>query len=107
MEEKKKGKWKAIVVLIAVVVVLVTILALYFNSQSFQRSFKSLQSNYGGGLNREVIVYDAAGNQIYYQKGKFDVEFSDDRILYDDEDGLRHAIYFKNGTVIVNEVGKE
>ena len=71
---------------------------------SCSRMQKSLQSVMGNGLNREIIVYDAVGNEIFRQTGKFDVEYSTERVLYDDENEHRHTIYFKNGIVIVNEI---
>ena len=37
-------------------------------------------------------------------EGRFDIEYDDDRILFDDEDGLRHIIYYPTGNVIVDEV---
>ena len=71
---------------------------------SVDRSLKNIQSDFGDGLLREVIVYDSVGNEIFRQKGKFDIDYDDERILYDDENNLRHVIYFKNGIVIVNEL---
>ena len=51
-------------------------------------------------------VYDAVGNLLQEYEGRFDVDFNGDeqRILFDDENGKRHVIYFKTGTVIVEEV---
>ena len=55
---------------------------------------------------RSVKVYDAIGNLLQEYEGKFDVDFNGDeqRILFDDEKGQRHVIYFKTGTIIVEEV---
>ena len=48
------------------------------------------------------------GDLIHEYTGKFDIEFNDnERILFDDENGNRHVIYFKTGTVIVDEVDDE
>lgn len=71
---------------------------------SLNRGVKTITSDFNGGLNREVIVYDAVGNELFIQTGKFDVDYENERILYDDERGNRHVIYFKTGTVVVNEV---
>ena len=51
-------------------------------------------------------MYDAIGNLLQEYEGKFDVDFNGDeqRILFDDEKGQRHVIYFKTGTIIVEEV---
>lgn len=71
---------------------------------SVEREIKSLESEFNNGLNREVIVYSATGEEISRFKGKFDIEYQDGRVLFDDENGKRHCIYFENGTVIVNEI---
>ena len=34
------------------------------------------------------------------------MEYDDDRILFDDENGLRHIIYYPTGTVIIDEVSE-
>ena len=50
-------------------------------------------------------IYDINGNVITTYTGKFDIETDNEKyILFDDEDGLRHIIYYTTGTVIVNEV---
>lgn len=71
---------------------------------SVERGIKSLESEFNNGLNREIIVYSATGEEISRFKGKFDIEYQDGRVLFDDENGKRHCIYFENGTVIVNEI---
>ena len=71
---------------------------------SWQRTTKTISSDLSGGLNREIIVYDSVGNELFRQKGKFDIEYTNERVMYDDENNLRHIIYFKNGVVIVNEI---
>ena len=89
------------------IITTITVLALITGVSgcaSMQRSMKTLSSEFGNGLKREIIVYDAVGNELFKQTGKFDVEYENERILYDDEQGNRHVIYFKDGTVIVNEV---
>ena len=78
----------------------------YGNTESGKRAIKTQESNFDGGIRRHVIVYDAVGNMIQEWDGKFDVDFDGDeqRILFDDENGRRHLVYFKTGTVIVEEV---
>ena len=81
----------------------------YANTESGKRAMKTQESNFEGGIRRSVKVYDAVGNVLQEYKGTFDVDFSGDeqRILFDDENGMRHVIYFKTGTVIVEEVEDE
>ena len=75
------------------------------NTESGKRAVKTQESNFEGGINRSVKVYDAVGNLLQEYEGRFDVDFNGDeqRILFDDENGKRHVIYFKTGTVIVEE----
>lgn len=77
----------------------------YFNNTaSGARALKTQQSNFDNGINRVITVYDIEGDVIQQYEGKFDIDYSDERILFDDEQGNRHIIYFKTGTVIVTEV---
>ena len=78
----------------------------YSCTESGKRAMKTQVSNFEGGIKRSVKVYDAVGNVIQEYTGTFDVDFGGDekRILFDDQDGYRHVIYFKTGTVIVEEI---
>lgn len=74
------------------------------NTESGKRAFKDQQSNLSGGIERTVTVYDINGNVIKEYSGKFDVETDrESYILFDDEDGNRHMIYYTTGTIIVDE----
>ena len=77
----------------------------YFNNtaEGFRR-LKTQKSNLTGGITREITVYSMDGKVLEQFTGKFDIEYADERILFDDEKGNRHIIYFKSGTVIVNEI---
>ena len=98
-------KHKKLIVFICIFLVAIAILLFVMSGcASVRRSFKTISSNFGNGLQREIIVYDAVGNELFRQSGKFDIEYADERILYDDEQGNRHVIYFKTGTVVVNEL---
>ena len=76
----------------------------YNNTESGKRAIKTQESDFNGGIKRKVTVYDVEGDVIAEYQGKFDVEYDDDRILFDDEEGLRHIIYYPTGNVIVDEV---
>lgn len=78
----------------------------YNHTESGKRAVKTQESNFGGGITREVKVYDVEGDVIAEYKGKFDIEYDNDRILFDDEKGNRHIIYYPTGTVIVDEVSE-
>lgn len=77
----------------------------YFgHTESGKRALKNQNSELNGGIEREVNVYDVEGDLIQSYRGKFDIEYENERILFDDENGNRHIIYFKTGTIIVNEM---
>lgn len=74
------------------------------NSESGRRALKDQQSNLSGGIERTVSVYDVNGQLIKEYSGKFDIETDrESYILFDDEDGNRHIIYYTTGTIIVDE----
>ena len=75
-----------------------------FNSESGRRALKDQQSNLSGGIERTVSVYDVNGQLIKEYSGKFDIETDrESYILFDDEDGNRHMIYYTTVTIIVDE----
>lgn len=78
----------------------------YQNTESGARALKTQESNFNKGIERKVSVYDIQGDLIQEYSGKFDLEYDDDRILFDDENGLRHIIYYPTGTVIIDEIGR-
>jgi hypothetical protein len=79
----------------------------YMNTETGKRALKDQKSNFGSGMNRVVEVYDVSGEIIKTYEGKFDVEVSNESgspyILFDDEKGKRHIIYYTTGTIIVDE----
>lgn len=66
----------------------------------FQRSWKSIKSDWGNGLYRTVTVYDYNGKAIKSWTGKFDVSSSEAETWFDDENGKRVIIH---GGIVVNE----
>ena len=95
---------KKVIKIIITICALTAVVAAVGSCASINRKLKTVGSELNNGLEREIIVYDAAGNEVYRQSGKFDVEYTNDRLLYDDENGKRHAIYFKNGIAVINEL---
>ena len=49
-------------------------------------------------------MYDMNGGLIQEYSGKFDIDYDDDRIIFDDENNKRHVIYYPTGTIIIDEV---
>lgn len=68
-------------------------------SEATKRSMKSLQSEYGGGLDRTVTVYDYNGQPIDSWTGKFDVSEDENKVFFD-LDGKRVII---RGGIVINE----
>lgn len=66
---------------------------------STQRATKSLVSDWTGGLNRTVTVYDYNGGELGSWSGKFDVSENDNE-TYFDVNGKRVII---QGGIIINE----
>ena len=75
----------------------------YGNTQSGKRAMKTQQSNFEEGLERTVRVYDIEGDLIQEYSGKFDVDYDAERIIFDDDNGKRHIIYYSTATVIIDE----
>lgn len=74
------------------------------NSESGQRALKDQQSDLNGGIERTVRVFDINGELIEEYTGKFDIETDKTSyILFDDENGNRHMIYYTTGTIIIDE----
>ena len=76
----------------------------YSSTEEGKRAVKTQDSNFNGGITREVMVYDMDGDLLAEYRGRFDVDYTDERVMFDDENGQRHIIYFKSGTVIINEL---
>ena len=86
-----------------IVVLLIGMLWWFNNTASGKRAFKTQESNFNDGIERMVKVYDINGELIVEYDGKFDITYDDDRILFDDENGKRHIIYYPTGTVVIDE----
>ena len=85
--------------IIAMILVLITILSLA-GCTSMQRDMKTISSDWGGGLNRTVTVYDYNGNPIQSWTGKIDISESDNETWFD-LDGKRTII--QGGIIIIQE----
>lgn len=84
-----------------ILVLTISLIALCSCTESTQRALKSIRSDWSGGLERKVEVFDYSGNLIKVYQGKFDVqETSDNYIYFDMADGRRIIVH---GGIIVNE----
>lgn len=92
-----------IVSVVLAILLLIGMLWWFGNTEAGRRAMKSQQSNFNGGIERNVRVYDVNGGLIQEYSGKFDVDYDNDRIIFDDEKGKRHIIYYPTGTIIIDE----
>lgn len=93
----------------AIVIAIIIIASAFYltSTEGGKRFIKDFTSDVSGGIPRHVKVYDINGELIEEYKGTFDIETTNDNyILFDDENNLRHIIYFTTGTVIIDELGQ-
>lgn len=84
--------------------ILAGMLFYYNHTEVGKRAYHTEESNLTGGLNRTVRVYDVDGELIVEYSGRFDVDHDESRILFDDENGNRHVIYYSVATVVIDEM---
>ena len=75
---KKAFNW---VLALVIVGAIVGGIYLFMNSASVSRGWKSIKSNYTGGINRTVSVYDMKGDKIAEYSGKFDIKESENKVM--------------------------
>lgn len=104
MSETVSGRMLCIGASLALIFIVLGAMLFYYNATaSGKRAFKSQKSELENGIERVVTVYDMEGDVIKVYDGKFDITYDNDRILFDDEQGKRHVIYYPTGTVTVDE----
>ena len=104
ISETNSGKMLCVGGSLAVIFITFGAMLFYYNTTaSGKRAFKSQKSELENGIERVVTVYDMEGDVIKVYDGKFDITYDNDRILFDDEQGKRHVIYYPTGTVTVDE----
>ena len=103
-ENKKRYAIASVIICFVIGAIMIVGTIVYSNTESGKRALKDQNSNFNSGIERVVSVYDINGKLIEKYEGKFDVETDHDNyILFDDEEGRRHIIFYKTGTVIVDE----
>ena len=104
--DDKEFKYIATGVGMIVLAIVVSCSFVWYRSVSAtgRRALKDQQINLQSGVERTVRVFDINGNQIEEYSGKFDIETDrNSYILFDDEYGKRHIVYYTTGTIIVDE----
>ena len=75
------------------------------NTAGGARAMKDQQSELHNGLLREITITAEDGRQIFYYKGKCDIETNGNYILFEDERGMRQMIYWGIAdTIIISEL---
>jgi hypothetical protein len=86
---------------VAMVISAVTLL----NFTAFGRQQIQSITAKSSGIYREVTVYSMSGDVIESFTGKFNIEYSDNRVEFFNADtNKRINIYYKTGTVIVKDI---
>jgi hypothetical protein len=84
---------------IAIVLVLIMSLSMFTGCASWQRSMKTLGSDFGGGLYRRVTAYSYDGDVLGVWEGKFDVSESSTETFFD----LNGKRVILQNCIIINE----
>ncbi len=101
-DSKNPRRVKAIMLAaICVVMLVMTLLGGCEGCATWQRSCKTCQSEFSGGLNRTVNVYSYDGTLIATYTGRIDVEENESKVLFD-MDGKRYIYYNALVEVIEN-----
>lgn len=96
--ENSKRALAATVAFIAGVVGIIATLGLS-GCSSCSRMTKSVSSDFSGGMERTVTLYDNAGNELKSWHGKIDLESNDQEVFFD-LNGKRVII---QGGIVVSE----
>lgn len=96
-------------VLLAIVGIALAVWCMFwlYGTESGQRALETFGSETQGGITRSVRVYDLNGKLIESYEGRFDIEYDEERIMFDilQDDGTyqRHQIFNTTGTVLIDE----
>lgn len=83
----------------ALLVGAIVVSSLLSGCASCARMGKTINSNFGGGLDRTVTVYDYNGNMIKSYSGKFDVTDSENEVAFD----YNNKRVIIQGGIVINE----
>ena len=75
-----------------IIVCVLLIATMFTGCASLERSWKTTKSDFGGGLERIVVVYSMTGEEIARYEGKIDIEENNSKVLFD-LDGKRYIYY--------------
>jgi hypothetical protein len=79
-------------------------------TEAWDRNMKDYKSNFGGGLERKISVYDYNGNLLKTWRGKFDTQMGDQSgvpyVKFDipDSTGRKVRVIVQGGIIINEEI---
>ena len=105
--DKSRTMFNIIGVIVAVIAV--AVIWLTITSSSCSRQISRWQAEYGRGINREVTLYSATGEEIGRWEGIIDMEYVDERVdlMFFDENGSvvdRVTINPGSGSLVIYQV---
>ena len=90
---------KFLIVIGVIAAIAALISSVFFSSEKYKRQFKSLKSNYLGGIDRCVTAYSLSGSEIKKWCGSFDMQESESQVFFD----LKGKRVIIRGGVIISE----
>ncbi len=85
-----------------IVLLCIFTLGMLTSCESCSRKIKTIESDFGGGLNRTAVLMDYNGDTIKVWKGKFDIrDTGSDNQIFFDLDGKR--IWIQGGIFVSEE----
>ena len=93
-------------------VVAVVIVMLWYNTSTASgiRDYSEYKKNLSNGVQREIIIVDSEGEEVYKYTGKVDVEDTKTLfcIYFYDQEGISHIIHYSvTDRVFINEIGSD
>lgn len=106
MSNKIKEILVGVVVIVFILAFVSGLVYVMMGKAGVARFKKNFESKWENGIEREIIIYNANGDIIFQQEGRFDFTYDSQCIEYiDAETGLKHNIFTGyNATVIINEL---
>ena len=80
------------------------------HTASGRRALKDTKSELDNGIYREITITAEDGRQIFYYKGKVDIEsnHTDNYIKFESEDGRRFIVYYGiQDTIVIEEFAQK
>lgn len=105
----KIGIIGGIIVLVVVALIFCGCYWYNHNTANGMRKLGEFKKNLTNGVEREIYIYAEDGREIYYYKGKIDIDDTKTAycLYFYDQDGKSHIIHYGvQDTVIITETGE-